>query len=205
MWIFLLIVCVTGCAPEEYPSISVDPSLLEASTEAFIPHAGPGPFDTYLAVTLPYEPARRVRHQAERLFSVELNHRGEAHITVITPVEYQRVAPTLDIAKIHDLVSATIQLSPFEILCLGRATATLESRLESTFFLVIRAPGLRQLRHRIKDEFVEAGGDPAAFDPDAYFPHVTLGFTSRDLHERDGAVKDESACVARIRLAGRLR
>lgn len=197
----LLMLLLTGCDRQKDPVFDLDTSLLDAHAEAFIPHAGDGPFDTYLAVNLPYPPARKLLREVEARFAVKLKSRGEAHITVITPIEYQRLAQTLDIDAINDLAAEHIQRTAFEISCLGRATATLAGGPESTYFLVVHAPGLEQLRRRIRDEFVRVGGNPSAFDPGSYSPHVTLGFTSRDLHERDGTVKDESTCVAEVRLA----
>lgn len=181
-------------------TVHVDASLLQGNTEAFIPHAGDGPFDTYLALNLPYPPVRKLLQDVETQFGVSLKNRGEAHITVVTPIEYQTLASCLDIEAINRMVAEEIQHVPFEILCLGRATATLPSGPESAYFLVVEAPGLRQVRRTIVEALVEAGGDPAVFDPEGYFPHVTVGFSARDLHERDGAVKDESACVAQVRV-----
>ena len=34
-----------------------------------------------------------------------------------------------------------------------------------------------------------------------FYPHITLGFTKRDLHFEDGVRKDKSTCVADLNLA----
>ena len=191
-----------GCPDRQPISFDVDARLLDANSVPFVPHSGEGPFDNYLAVNLPFAPAQALLADVEAFFGQELVSRGEAHITVITPVEYQRIADHLDIAAIDALAGASVQSTSFDVVCLGRATADLGSGTESTFFLVVDAPALVGLRRAVQEALVAAGGSRELFDPMSYAPHITLGFTLRDLHERDGAVKDPRACIAGVRLKG---
>ena len=198
----LLLVYTVGCAVPSANGnrfLQLDPALLDGTTKPFVPHVGDGPFDSYLAMNLPFEPAEKLARRIEEQFEVSLKNRGEAHITVVTPPEYQRLQPYLSMEQINRL-AAHIQTATLTARCVGRATATLDGVEESTYFLVVDAPGLLTLRREIHDAFVAVGGAYSDFDPDAYQPHITLGFTRRDLHERDGAIKDWRSCIAPTRL-----
>ena len=60
---------------------------------------------------------------------------------------------------------------------------------EFTYFVVVQSEDLISIRKKIQDSFVGKGGDKNDFNPLNYFPHITLGFTKRDLHESDGVIK----------------
>ena len=177
----------------------LDPAVMQTEAEPFIAHTGDGPFDSYLAMAVPYPPVRQLLQQVQARMRLQLQSRGEAHITVVTPNEYQRLKGRLSLHRINEFFSDNIQTVPFDIVCIGRAQAALETGLESTFYIVVDAPGLVVLRQHIFSRFIAAGGEPDAFDPAEYYPHITLGFTSRDLHERDGITKNSATCIANLR------
>jgi len=54
-----------------------------------------------------------------------------------------------------------------------------------TYFIVVDAPFLKTWRK------TRWGLNEEKFP---YYPHITLGFTERDLHLQDGAVKDARSC-----------
>lgn len=64
-----------------------------------------------------------------------------------------------------------------------------------TYFLVVGSPALLAIRKKISKLFVEKGGQAKDFVADNFFPHVTIGFTQRDLFESDGVVKDATSCI----------
>jgi len=56
---------------------------------------------------------------------------------------------------------------------------------EETFLVLVDSPKLRKIRGKIWRLFVKKGGEPSAWDPAWFFPHITIGYTKRDLHELD--------------------
>lgn len=169
---------------------------------AFLTHRGEGRFDSYLAMNVRFPPMSDLFRQLLNKERKQLTNRGEAHITVITPVEYfDQLKSHITMEEIELLARRKrLQWSKLEIICLGKGVAEVgePKKLEETYYLVVQSENIRELRHLIHSQFVKNGGDPAAFDPDHYFPHITLGFTSRDLHEDDGVQKDDNTCISRV-------
>jgi hypothetical protein len=178
----------------------VSRSITDGSREPFLLHKGDGRFDSTLAMNLPYVPALSLRRQLDAKrgstlkFFAGWNPVGEAHVTTITPVEYFDVLkPYLSMSRIEQIaIKNSIQNSDVEILGLGRGTAVVEQKLESTFYLIVESKNLLKIREQIWEEFVESGGNPDAFDPSNFYPHITIGYTKRDLHESDQVFKDTS-------------
>ena len=56
--------------------------------------------------------------------------------------------------------------------------------------MIVDSAKLRLIRYKIYELFVERGGDPKAFDPTWFFPHITIGYTYKDLHENSGVLKN---------------
>jgi 2'-5' RNA ligase len=180
------------------PLVRLEPGVTRNQDLPFLPHSGPGRFDTSLAMNVRYAPVVSLRAQLARLLGRPLDYfkgwapDGEAHVTVVTPVEYQ------DVLKAHvpmeriDAIArdAGIQQAPLEVLGIGCGRATLDGKLEETFFLIVESEELLRIRQRIRAEFVAAGGKPDAWDPGRFHPHITIGYTRRDLHEADGVLKD---------------
>lgn len=168
----------------------------------FIPHNGAGKYQSYLSLNLPYAPIKRLRKEVEAAYGVTLKSRGEAHITVVTPPEYDKLKAHIEIDAINELVMGSVQFTPFEIICLGRGVAYLGNKSESTYFLVVTSRGLDDIRHLIHREFMQAGGDSSALARE-YTPHITIGFTQRDLHAQDGVSKNETSCIAPVTAIGK--
>ena len=207
-----LIACVNN-PRASVEAFRVESVALDGLAVPFLSHKGPGAFDTYLAMNFLYEPMQRVERQIETRFRVELKNRGEAHLTIITPPEYTRLSAHFDIDEIETLVAGEIQSIPIAVTCLGRVRKQIvwagdpslqpHKAIADSYFLVVDSPHLADLRHRVAGAFRARGGEVEAFMPEAYQPHITIGFTHRDLHERDGAIKDQSACIAPVELTSR--
>lgn len=176
-------------------AVRLDSSLGDGTAASFVPHEGEGSFQSYVAMPLPFPPADALRRQVERVLGCELKQRGEAHVTVVTPPEFQDVLSRHLTARQVTAVARRMRLqeSLLDFVCLGSGSAVLDGTKEETFFVVVRSPDLVAVRRAVRDAYVAAGGLPGDFDPDRFFPHVTLGFTKRDLHEADGVIKDPSA------------
>ena len=165
-------------------------------------HSGKGKLDSYLAIDVPYGPIKALQKKVEDYFGVTLKSRGEAHITVVTPVEHwKRLRRFLDIKDLHRYGEVEeLQSMKYSILCVGRGQRKLKENLESTFFVVLDAPEVVEFRRGVQKLMVLGGGKQWYFKPERYYPHITIGFTKRDLHVSDGIVKGRRTCVADIKL-----
>jgi len=155
-------------------------------------------FGTYLVRNIPFAPIYRLKQLLENSFNIRLLDRGEAHITVITPPEYEKLKAVIDIQEIHQMVQHTLQSTSFDPVCIGRGSAEIDGTSESTYFVVVGSSDLLKVRRSIAERFYERGGSRLAFDPEAYYPHITIGYTKRDLHAQDGVVKDQNSCIAEV-------
>jgi 2'-5' RNA ligase len=158
------------------------------------------PNSAYLGLDVNFPPVDAARQLLQADLPYTLKTRGEAHITVVTPVEYQKTLKAkLPMATINQLAkTAGLQGMAFQVDCVGHASAVLDGHEEHAYFLVVESYDLKGLRQKIQDAFVAAGGAEDAFKPDDFQPHITLGFTKRDLHEEDGVVKDQSSCIRTV-------
>ena len=155
----------------------------------------------YVEMKLPFEPAQELRLRLEDRLGSPLKNRGEAHVTVITPVEFAVLKPVMSLDEIAELANSQMpSRHRAKPICVGEGRATVDGNLEKTYFVVLSAPSLLRVRQAIAKEFIAKGGRSDAFIPDDFYPHVTLGFTKRDLFESDGVIKDEKTCVYSLRL-----
>lgn len=170
---------------------------LSGSVYATADEANPnGSSATYVSMAVPFGPINELKHQIESRTGLTLKDRGEAHITVLTPMELSKVRQTLSKAEANEaLATASIQNADFSVICVGAGKKQQGATLLQTFFVVVDSPDLRARRAQLGEAMRLAGGPAGAFDAEHYFPHVTIGFTDRDLHEEDGVIKGETACV----------
>lgn len=125
-----------------------------------------------------------------------LKDRGEAHMTLITPPEYRALQGKVGEGR---LLSALKKIpwseAQWEPVCVGEARLQAGQR---SFFVVVESEDLLRMRRHLWDLL----GRPAEFDPELFEPHITLGFTDRDLHRADGIRKDHSSCRAKLQIDG---
>jgi hypothetical protein len=180
----------------------LDPKIFKGNSVNFIEYQGPGAFDNYLSMNLPFEPMADLFKQLLIKERRPLTNRGEAHITVITPVEFWNELKPFGVTmqEINQIaLDAKIQNSAFQIVCLGRGEASVDGKLEQTFFVVIKSENLLAIRKRVQQLLMtKANGQPTTFAADKFYSHITLGFTKRDLHESDGVIKNENSCVSSL-------
>ena len=122
-------------------------------------------------------------HQAEKQAGpgVKLLSRGEAHLTLLTPPEFQRLSESERQKLLVELQGLDWSKPQIKLLCLGRGEVPLNGKPESAYFVVAEAPGIQKIREK--------------FGLKVFYPHVTVGFTRRDLHFEDGVIKDRSTCI----------
>lgn len=137
----------------------------------FISHTVPGQWSSYLIMNVAFKPVKEIFPQIDILMKGTLNKknaRTEAHITVISPVEFHKVLKDkISIQEIHDIaLKNEIQKSKFEIICLGKG----EARDDSTIYLVVKSKNLLKIRKEVFSLFKERGGRPSQFDPELFYP-----------------------------------
>ncbi len=190
-------------APRSEPlvhKISISREIFVNSNQPFISHHDAGPFGKALAMNVNYDPVKEVRSELEKQLGYKLkiftgwNLSGEAHITTITPLEYTNVFSSfVSIQELDDIARAqNIQSADLQIQGIGRGTKLIDGRMEETYFIVVHSECLLKIRREIYRLFVSRGGDAKAWDSEHFFPHITMGFTLRDLHEADGVIKDKA-------------
>lgn len=155
----------------------------------FIPH------EDWLAQPVEFHKINNLRLQIEHLDKISLKNRGEAHITLITPPEFEKLKSKLTINAINTIATqSSIEKAPWLPLCVARGTLNNKPNF-TTYYLVIKSEELFSLREKIYNTFIDKGGSALAFDPKHFYPHITIGFTERDLHEQDGVIKDTRNCI----------
>ena len=172
-------------------------ALIKGTSVPFVVHDSSQPMRAYLAMNLPFAPAAMVRKELEQKIGYRLRNRGEAHITIITPPEYTHaLSAKLPMVRIDQIANAEkIQESQITPLCVGEGSAVIKGHLEHTFYVVVQASNLLKIRQQIQAEFVKRGGRVNAFNASPFYPHITLGFTLRDLYGSDGVIKNQKSCI----------
>ena len=166
----------------------VSKGLFAGSKAPFVSHPD------YLAMNLPAGPAQKLLGGLNAALKTKLKSRGDAHITVLTPPEVAVLKKTLSMKEIEAIASkAEMQSAAITPVGLGMGSVP----KDETFFVVVKAPELQAIRQSIAAAFVAKGGDPKAFDAADYHSHVTIGFTSYDIQEEQGLIKDERSIPKR--------
>ncbi len=154
---------------------------------------------SHLAMNIHYPPIQKVKEQLDENLPSPLKTRGEAHITVITPPEFEKLKAFMSMEQINAFaIQHNIQQMAFKPVCTGRGRLQIDGREESTFFMVVDSTDLFNLRRKLKEAFILAGGAQKDFDEKLFYPHITIGFTKRDLHFEDGILKDKSSCWQKL-------
>ncbi len=196
----MMLIALTSCASgkSSYKSLSYTPDLF--AKVDFVKHDEYGTMKSYLALNVNFVPVKELRQRLETEIANELKSRPEAHITVITPMEYDKVlAKKIKMREINALADKLkIQDSSFKPICIGKGSAQSNGDTADTYFVVVSTDALFHLRAEVQKLFISKGGLAADFNPENFYPHITLGFTQRDLHFDDGIVKDERSCLYRL-------
>jgi hypothetical protein len=144
--------------------------------------------DSYLAVPVAYQSINAMKKILVSKTQTDLRDRGEAHITVLGPEEVRAIAPFVSMAQIKNEASkAMIYGAPIQPLCVGHGQAS-DSEV---YFVVVSAPELLKFRVMLQQTYQIPS---SAFKAAEFYPHITIGFTHRDLFPQDGVIKDQNSC-----------
>ncbi|KAJ2784571.1 hypothetical protein H4R18_001036 [Coemansia javaensis] len=199
----------TGLGPDA-PTFALRAGALDSSRVPFASHADGTPFGSYLQQTLDFAPFADL-FAAVNATAGTLRSRGEAHVTVVSPPEFERVLKPAGVAigEIEAIaMRAGIQRARLAPVCLGRFSgalpnpATDDDRGRFLLYSLVVADAfgdLARIRQEVFKLYRERGGEGALFQPEAFWPHVTIGFDRRDLFVEDGLYKGANWCYAHIR------
>lgn len=179
------------------PSFNLDRAIFYEHQFYF--HQENKPLGYYLSITLPKEPIAQLRKSICEHYKVDLKHRDEAHITVISPFEYEHyLQPHISPTKLLELAQEHLRLPlGFEIIGMGCVTKRQKNLI--SFFVLINAPLLFSFRDRLLESLKQKTKKSINFSPSDYYPHITIGFNHRDLHkERDDIIKDRSSIISNL-------
>lgn len=167
----------------------------------FISHQGEETYSNYLSKDVLLEPINNLRHQLESHYNISLKHRGEAHITVLTPPEFDILKPFISISEI-DSISRSMQIerSSFIIDAIGKSSKLIDDREFITFYLIIESEALMNIRREIFNYSVKKGFKLSTFKPSNWEPHITIGYIGRDLYKSDGVNKSISSKIFDIKI-----
>ncbi|WII71079.1 hypothetical protein QJS83_11460 [Bdellovibrio sp. 22V] len=199
---FIISLSLTACAstsPYALSSLEYSPQDLKKASRTMASVETPKN-KSYLSLDLPFTAFEKLRADVEKTQHVSLQHRGEAHITVITPPEYKKIQKKISMKEIHALAEQMgLNNSPYKLLCVGKGAIKDRGEDISTYFVVVESDRLFQIRKAVHMLYTSKGGNAADFNAEQFYPHVTLGFTKRDLHFEDGVTKDASSCIYSLR------
>ena len=204
----ILVQCISLVLSVSLPfAISAD--FLNASAVPFQPHTAAG-FGSYLVMNLNVTYLQPLIAELNATSSLSLKSRGEAHITVISPPEFNsglKAVMTMD--EINQIaVDSGIQSSKFRVACLARQSQVdlKLSKRSAVYNLIVESPALFAIRNRIQEKYMEKGGDPSNFDSERYNPHITLAFEEHgDWFPEDQVFKTMRTCISKVKMVGRKR
>lgn len=152
----------------------------------------PASIKNYVSLDLEYPEYKATLDRLDTFLSIKLVNRGEAHITVITPPEFKTLSEKISPEVIHqewENWSAKI----FDKVCLGEGSLKEKNKVFKTYYIVVHAPEIKGFRMFLKNKY---GVDN--FNSELFYPHITLGFTEKDLHFEQGVVKDPKSCPQKL-------
>jgi 2'-5' RNA ligase len=174
-------------------------SLFLSACTSLHPYMKLTPHDDWLAQPVEFSKINNLRLELEQISSLNLKTRGEAHITVITPPEFSKLKSKLSMEEINTIaLKSNIEKPDWKPLCVAQASLkekATDKLISQTFYVVVESEQLTSIRQNIQKEFEKKGGIAQDFDAIHFYPHITIGFTERDLHEHDGVIKDTRHCV----------
>lgn len=125
--------------------------------------------------------------QLNALYQLDLEDRGESHITVITPPDFNSsLNKVFNIQEILARYSGSIQDHSFQVLCVGSQKSS--NGKNQVFYLVVESTGIRDIRFDLAQEAnlrAQNQNIPMVFKPEVFWPHITIGYVNGDVFEYD--------------------
>lgn len=137
--------------------------------------------------------------QLNALYKLNLEDRREAHITVISPPDFQTsLTKVFTVNEMLYRYSSNIQDLPFKIVCVGSRKSSDGQNL--VFYLVVESPKLSEIRFDLAKEAdlrARAQSIPLVFKPEVFYPHITIGYVKGDVFEFSKGIE---SCLPGVKL-----
>jgi 2'-5' RNA ligase len=188
----ILILCFTFSLFASGSEIQISGKIRDNSNLPFIERKGA------LAHNVEYGDIKVLRTEIENFikkplkFLLSWDKNGEAHVTTITPPEFKnQLSHYISEETMNQIAKRmNIQAADIKVLGIGSGKKKFGDETGETFFVIIQSARLLDIRKAIYAEYLKAGGPVKGFNPERFFPHITIGFTHEDIHETDGLLKD---------------
>ncbi|KAF9962898.1 hypothetical protein BGZ65_007292 [Modicella reniformis] len=191
--------------------VVINKRVFQTDKVPFIPHST-GLFANWVGLNIDFRYVRHVFNEVNTTHALgngTLISRGESHITVILPTEYDQILHPagVTIEELNHLATTDknsmnrLQRADFGLECLGRVQMVTKADgvFQQSLQLILKNyQDLILFREDVFKLFVSKGGNPALFDPENFKPHITLGYRHRDLHVEDGVYKGKNACIRQV-------
>ena len=148
----------------------------------------PASVKSYISLDLEYPEYQQTLNRLDTFLSTKLVNRGEAHITVITPPEFKTLSANANPESLHQDWQDW-KTKNFSKVCLGEGVLKEKNKVLKTYYVVVESPELLAFRKFLKEKY--AAKD---FNAETFYPHITLGFTEKDLHFEQGVIKSPKSC-----------
>ncbi|KAF8936409.1 hypothetical protein EDD21DRAFT_338750 [Dissophora ornata] len=186
----------------------INKDVLNTAKIPFVPHTGSALFTNWVGLDVDFKyvkPLFDLVNSTQSIANGTLLSRGEAHVTVILPPEYDNILHPagVTIDEINTIASHKnrLQKAKFGIECLGRVqvVSTPDNVYQQAVQIILKDfQDIVSYREDVWKLFVKKGGNPALFDPWNFTPHITLGFRHRDIFVEDGVFKGKNACIHKL-------
>ncbi|GAA5802482.1 hypothetical protein HPULCUR_007947 [Helicostylum pulchrum] len=179
------------------PVINISKKVLSADKVPFIEH--PAGNASWLGMNFDYHYVKPV-FELLNSTKVPLINRGESHVTVISPPEFAVLATAgITIEQVNKIArDLKIQSSKVTIVCLGKEDVVVADLNKIVYQVIVKVPNLVKIRQKIFQLYIQRGGNSALFDPQSFWPHITVGFTSGDVFLEQGVYKGYNVCYRPI-------
>ncbi|KAF9347751.1 hypothetical protein BGX26_000788 [Mortierella sp. AD094] len=189
-------------------AIVINKKVLDTQKVPYVNHTGNGLFMNWVGLNVDFKyvkPIFDLVNSTQSIANGTLLSRGESHITVILPPEYDNIlhpaGVTIDELNAMALKNNRLQRAKFEIECLGRVQVV--SKPDNVYQQAVQIilknfQDIVAYRQDVFELFVKKGGNPALFDAANFLPHITLGFRHRDIFVEDGIFKGKNACIHKM-------
>lgn len=148
----------------------------------------PASVKSYVSLDLEYPEYQQTLNKLDTFLGSNLVNREEAHITVLTPPEFKTISTNAAPETIHQEWEDW-KSKKFKKVCLGEGIFKEKKKILKTYYVVVESSELLAFRKYLKAKY-----NVKDFNAEIFYPHITLGFTEKDLHFEQGVIKDQKSC-----------
>lgn len=166
--------------------------VVSCQNQPLIDHKKPAVAKSYVSLDLEYPEYQQTLNKLDIFLGTKLVNRGEAHITVLTPPEFKAVTTNTSAEVIHQ-EWADWKTKTFKKVCLGEGQIKENKKVLKTYYIVVESSDILAFRKYLKNKYALKN-----FEAEVFYPHITLGFTEKDLHFEQGVIKNQKSCPEKL-------